>query len=92
MNVVDMEESAAAEAEAMMDGGPDFELAFNFAHLLSAAYGGAPCRLGRLRRRPRARCAHLFLEGCEPKKCPFCLCPPPGVYSFCLGRTACRGR
>ena len=26
MNVVDMEESAAAEAEAMMDGGPDFEL------------------------------------------------------------------
>ena len=32
---------------------------FNFAHLLSAACGGAPRRLGRLRR-PWARCARLF--------------------------------
>ena len=42
-------------------------MAFNFAHLLSAACGGAPRRLGRLRR-PWARCARLFLEGCEHRK------------------------
>jgi len=47
---------------------PDFDvsgktaepkMAFNFAHLLSAACGGAPRRLGGLRR-PWARCARLF--------------------------------
>ena len=37
-------------------------MAFNFAHLLSAACGGAPRRLGRLRR-PWARCARLFWGG-----------------------------
>ena len=46
---------------------PDFDvsgktaepkMAFNFAHLLSSACGGAPRRLGRLRR-PWARCARL---------------------------------
>ena len=50
---------------------PDFDvsgktaqpkMAFNFAHLLSAACGGAPRRLGRLRR-PWARCARLFWGG-----------------------------
>ncbi len=38
------------------------KMAFNFAHLLSAACGGAPRRLGRLRR-PWARCARLFWGG-----------------------------
>jgi len=38
------------------------QMAFNFAHLLSAACGGAPRRLGRLRR-PWARCARLFWGG-----------------------------
>ena len=35
------------------------KMAFNFAHLLSAACGGAPRRSGRLRR-PLARCARFF--------------------------------
>ena len=43
------------------------KMAFNFAHLLSAACGGAPRRLGRLRRL-WARCAHLFWGGCEHRK------------------------
>ena len=47
-------------------------MAFNFAHLLSAACGGAPRRLGRLRR-PWARCARLFLDGCEHRKIAFFL-------------------
>jgi len=38
------------------------KMAFNFAHLLSAACGGAPRRLERLRR-PWARCARLFWGG-----------------------------
>ena len=42
-------------------------MAFNFAHLLSAACGGAPRRLGRLRR-PWARCARLFLGGYQHRK------------------------
>ena len=56
---------------------PDFDvsgktaepkMAFNFAHLLSAACGGAPRRLGRLRR-PWARCARLwFGRGCQHRK------------------------
>ena len=43
------------------------KMAFNFAHLLSAACGGAPRRLGRLRR-PWARCARLFWEGYQHQK------------------------
>ena len=43
------------------------KMAFNFAHLLSAAYGGAPRRLGRLRR-PWARCARLFWGGYQHRK------------------------
>ena len=55
---------------------PDFDvsgktaepkMAFNFAHLLSAACGGAPRRLGRLRR-PWARCARLFWGGYQHRK------------------------
>ena len=55
---------------------PDFDvsgktaepkMAFNFAHLLSAACGGAPRRLGRLRR-PWARCARLFCFLVEHEK------------------------
>ena len=42
-------------------------MAFNFAHLLSAACGGAPRRLGRLRR-PWARCARLFWRGYQHRK------------------------
>ena len=42
-------------------------MAFNFAHLLSAACGGAPRRLGRLRR-PWARCARLFWGGYQHRK------------------------
>ena len=42
------------------------KMAFNFAHLLSAACGGAPRRLGRLRR-PWARCARLFWGGYQPR-------------------------
>ena len=57
---------------------PDFDvsgktaepkMAFNFAHLLSAACGGAPRRLGRLRR-PWARCARLFWGGYQHEKVP----------------------
>ena len=43
------------------------KMAFNFAHLLSAACGGAPRRLGRLRR-PWARCARLFWGGYQHRK------------------------
>ena len=59
---------------------PDFDvsgktaepkMAFNFAHLLSAACGGAPRRLGRLRRPPAGRwqqcptqCVRLRVAGC----------------------------
>ena len=43
------------------------KIAFNFAHLLSAACGGAPRRLGRLRR-PWARCARLFWGGYQHRK------------------------
>jgi hypothetical protein len=42
-------------------------MAFNFAPLLSAACGGAPRRLGRLRR-PWARCARLFWGGYQHRK------------------------
>ena len=45
-------------------------MAFNFAHLLSAACGGAPRRLGRLRR-PWARCARLFWGGYQHRKSAF---------------------
>ena len=45
------------------------KMAFNFAHLLSAACGGAPRRLGRLRR-PWARCARLFWGGYQHEKVP----------------------
>ena len=50
------------------------KMAFNFAHLLSAACGGAPRRLGRLRR-PWARCARLFLGGYQHRK--IAIFPPP---------------
>ena len=43
------------------------KMAFNFAHLLSATCGGAPRRLGRLRR-PWARCARLFWGGYQHQK------------------------
>ena len=45
------------------------KMAFNFAHLLSAACGGAPHRLRRLRR-PWARCprAPLFWGGSARKR------------------------
>ena len=46
------------------------KMAFNFAHLLSAACGGAPRRLGRLRR-PWARCARLFWGGYQHRKSAF---------------------
>ena len=42
-------------------------MAFNFGPLLSAACGGAPRRLGRLRR-PWARCARLFWGGYQHRK------------------------
>ena len=42
-------------------------MAFDFANLLSAACGGAPRRLGRLRR-PWARCARLFWGGHQHRK------------------------
>ena len=46
-------------------------MAFNFAPLLSAACGGAPHRLRRLRR-PWARCARLFWGGYQhTEKLPF---------------------
>ena len=44
-------------------------MAFNFAHLLSAACGGAPRRLGRLRR-PPGRCGSMYtrlrVRGTQP--------------------------
>ena len=49
-------------------------MAFNFAHLLSAACGGAPRRLGRLRR-PWARCARLFWGGYQHRKSAFFTSP-----------------
>ena len=49
------------------------KMAFNFAHLLSAACGGAPRRLGRLRR-PWARCARLFWGGYQHRKSADFLC------------------
>ena len=45
-------------------------MAFDFANLLSAACGGAPRRLGRLRR-PWARCARLFWGGYQHRKIAF---------------------
>ena len=60
-------------------------MAFNFA-LLSSACGGAPRRLGRLRR-PWARCGRLFLGGYE-------LVPAPEKQSLFFflewRRCACR--
>ena len=52
-------------------------MAFNFAPLLSAACGGAPRHLGRLRR-PWARCARLFWGGYQHRK---------SAVFFCLGGT-----
>ena len=87
---------------------PDFDvsgktaepkMAFNFAHLLSAACGGAPRRLGRLRR-PWARCARLFWGGYQHRIIAdfsnerFALCPEAvqprslsrfAVHSYCRG-------
>ena len=48
------------------------KMAFNFAHLLSAACGGAPRRLGRLRRPGRAARA-CFWGATSTEKLPFFL-------------------
>ena len=58
-------------------------MAFNFGPLLSAACGGAPRRLGRLRR-PWARCARLFLGGYQHRKIAIFWSPGENAFEFSL--------
>ena len=58
-------------------------MAFNFGPLLSAACGGAPRRLGRLRR-PWARCARLFWGGYQHRKSAFLGARRQARPHFCI--------
>ena len=90
MNVVDMEESAAAEAEAMMDGGPDFELVSG--KTAAPAVRRLPVMrapvFGGLRAEKMSLFAALIFDRAAASIHSIALCCPPSLSAYvCCGTT-----